>query len=223
MKTKICLLGIFALVTLAIAAPRAWVLKTGETVTGDYVSSGTTTLVVKTGGTNCFLAISDLSTNDQTYVAQMQFAQWQARLGAEAKQMAQAGWLELTEQMFDSFPEKVDDHNCWMDCEFDELEGEWVDASIELGFFVRDKNSDLFQFCFAPKVFVPVIPPATEPPPNPLIPEITKLKYGDKVRLIGKVVPYTFYSNHRLFEVQKVEMIETAAEKKAREQAAENP
>ncbi|HEY5232967.1 MAG TPA: tetratricopeptide repeat protein [Verrucomicrobiae bacterium] len=72
MKTKICLLGIFAFVTLAIAAPRTWVLKTGETITGDYVSSGTTALVVKTGGTNRFLNISSLSTNDQTYAAEMQ-------------------------------------------------------------------------------------------------------------------------------------------------------
>jgi TPR repeat protein len=54
-----------------IAVSHTWVLKTGETVTGDYVSSGTNTLVVKTGGTNCFLKISDLSTNDQAYVAEM--------------------------------------------------------------------------------------------------------------------------------------------------------
>jgi hypothetical protein len=71
MKTKICLLGIFAFVTLAIAAPRTWVLKTGEAVTGDYVSSGTTTLVVKTHGTNYFIKLSNLSTNDQTYVAEI--------------------------------------------------------------------------------------------------------------------------------------------------------
>ncbi|MGA3144873.1 MAG: hypothetical protein ABSF10_17880 [Verrucomicrobiota bacterium] len=86
MKTKICLLGIFALVTLAIAAPHTWILKTGETVAGDYVSSGTTTLVVKTGGTNCFLKISNLSTNDQAYAAEIQAKQKQAQLDAEAKQ-----------------------------------------------------------------------------------------------------------------------------------------
>ena len=72
MKTKICLLGFFALVTMAIAAPRTWALKTGETVIGDYVSSGATMLVVKTSGTNCLLKISNLSTNDQAYVSEMQ-------------------------------------------------------------------------------------------------------------------------------------------------------
>ena len=70
MKTKIYILGIFAFVTLVVAAPRTWILKTGETVTGDYVSSGTTTLVVKTHGTNHFVELSDLSTNDQAYVAE---------------------------------------------------------------------------------------------------------------------------------------------------------
>ena len=72
MKTKICLLGFFALVTLAIAAPHTWILITGKTVTGDYFSSGITTLVVKTGGTNCFIKLSDLSANDQAYVAEIQ-------------------------------------------------------------------------------------------------------------------------------------------------------
>ena len=72
MKTKICLFGIFAFVTLVTAAPHTWVLKTGETIIGDYFSSGTSTLVIKTGGTNCFIKISDLSTNDQAYVAEKQ-------------------------------------------------------------------------------------------------------------------------------------------------------
>jgi hypothetical protein len=71
MKTKICLLGFFALVTLAVAAPHTWILTTGKTVTGDYFSSGITTVVVKVGGTNCFIKLSDLSADDQTYVAAM--------------------------------------------------------------------------------------------------------------------------------------------------------
>ena len=72
MKIKICLLGIFAVATLATAAPHAWVLKTGETVTGDYVSSSTITIVVKTDGTNCSLKISDLSSNDLAFVKNIQ-------------------------------------------------------------------------------------------------------------------------------------------------------
>jgi hypothetical protein len=75
MKSKICLLVIFAFVTLAIASPHTWILKTGETITGDYVSSGKTTVVVKTSGTNYFLKVSDLSTNDQSYVVKMHVAQ----------------------------------------------------------------------------------------------------------------------------------------------------
>ncbi len=74
MKTKIGLFCYFILVTLVVAAPHTFILKTGETVAGDYVSAGTTTLVVKTGGTNCFLKISNLSSNDQAYVAELQAA-----------------------------------------------------------------------------------------------------------------------------------------------------
>lgn len=59
------------LATLAEAVSHTWTLNTGETVTGDYVSSGTTTLVVKTGGTNCFLKISSLASDDQAYVAEL--------------------------------------------------------------------------------------------------------------------------------------------------------
>lgn len=59
------------LATLAEAAPHIWTLQTGERVTGDYVSSGTTTLVVKTGGTNCFIKISSLASDDQSYVAEL--------------------------------------------------------------------------------------------------------------------------------------------------------
>ena len=72
MKAKIYLLGIFAFVTLAIAAPRTWVLKTGETVTGDYFASGTTAVVIKIDGTNCILKIANLSSNDQVFVKNIQ-------------------------------------------------------------------------------------------------------------------------------------------------------
>lgn len=218
------LIAILAFVTAAIAAPHDWVLKTGKTITGDYVSSGTTTLVVKTGGTNCFLKISNLSSNDLAFIAEMQVKQRQARLDAEAKQMAQAGMIEFTKQMIESFPEKVDDKNGWMDAKFISLSDGFVYARMELGFEVDDKVGDFYMFCFAEKVFLPdhISSPddISNSPPNPLIPVISNLKRGDKVRLIGKVVNGSFYSQHRLFHVQKVEMIESAAEKKAREEAA---
>jgi hypothetical protein len=83
MKLKCSLIGMFALATLAVAAPHTWTLKDGSSVEGDYVTSGTTTLVVKTGGTNCFLKISDLSTNDLNYIAKIRAAQRRAKLDAE--------------------------------------------------------------------------------------------------------------------------------------------
>jgi hypothetical protein len=232
MKTKICLLGIFALVTLAIAAPRTWVLKTGETVTGDYVSAGSTTLVVKIGGTNCFLALSNLSTNDQTYVAQMQFVQRQARLDAEIKQMQQARLIELSAKLIENFPEKVrNQQKGWMDVTFNGLSTAHIQfPDMELGLDITDKNDDGFYKCV---IWKQLNRPDenTQPVPNPLATWALGLSRGDKIRLIGHCYPDTesgnFGSNSTFdyagFLVERIEMIETAAEKKAKGQATENP
>jgi hypothetical protein len=109
MKTKICLLGIFALVPLAIAAPHTWTFQNGGTFEGDYYSSGTTAVVVRKDGTNHVFQIADLSTNDLAYVAKIKADQKQARLDAEVKQMRAAGWLEFTSNLIMNFPEKVRD------------------------------------------------------------------------------------------------------------------
>jgi hypothetical protein len=216
MKTKICLLGIFALVPLAIAAPHTWILSMGKTVAGDYVSSGTTTLVVKTGGTNCFLAISNLSTNDLAYVAKIKADQKQARQDAEVKQMlSQPGWMEITASLLDHFPEKVDNHPGWMDADFQNLENIYVESKADqLGFWIRDKNGDSFSRCIVHKTDL-------NGNPDPLVSQILNLKSGDKVRFIGVVM--TGGDNLNRFHISKIEMIETAAEKKAREQTAESP
>ncbi len=242
MKTKFCLVGIFAFVTLVAAAPRTWVLKTGETVTGDYFSSGTTTLVVKTGGTNCFIKISDLSTNDQADVVEMQVAQRQARLNAETNQLVANGYFEATVSLMKNFPEKFKEiSNNWMDVEFDELNNDNLlelqracDAENKylssiagnspeefqfdwrengLGFYVKDKNGNYYGYCWVSKHM-------------PVINDLVKLKKGDKVRLIGNVdaMGKSFGSfggsdQYQLwFQVLKIEIIEYAAEKKFMEQ-----
>jgi hypothetical protein len=227
MKTKLCLLGIFAFVTLVAATPRTWVLKTGETVTGDYVSSGTTTLVVKTGGTNCFLKVSSLSTNDQAYVLKMQTAQKQARLDAEAKQMASDGMIELSAKLIENFPEKVrNQQKGWMDVTFNGLSRAHIQfQDMELGLNITDKNNEEFYKCV---IFKQLNRPDqyTQPVPNPLASWVLGLMPGDKIRLIGHCYPDTesgdFDSNstfqHAGFLVERISMIESAAEKKAKEQ-----
>jgi len=211
MKIRICLVGIFALVTLAIAAPHTWILTSGKTVTGDYFSSGTTTLVVKTGGSNCFVKISELSTNDWLYFQECKAAQRQMQFDAEAKQMAtKPGWMEFTAQLIKNFPEKVVDHPGWMDAYFQGLDNIYVDSKEdELGFRIRDKNNEYFEKCSVFK---------TDPhgKADPVIPEIMNLKRGDKVRFFGVILSghyntYTFY-------VSKIEMIESAADAAAVEE-----
>ena len=232
MKTKICLLGIFSVVTLAIAAPHAWVLKTGKTLTGDYVSSGTTTLVVRTGGTNCFLKLSDLSTNDLAYVAKMKADQKQAQLDAEVKQMTAAGMIELSARLMKNFPEKVrNQQKGWMDVTFNRLSTAHIAfPDMQLGLDVSDKNDEEFYKCV---IFKQLNRPDenTQPVPNPLASRALGLMPGDKIRLIGHCYPDTasgdFDANSTFdyagFLVERIEVIETAAEKEAREQATENP
>jgi hypothetical protein len=227
MKTKICILGIFAFVTLVVAAPHTWALKTGEPVTGDYVSSGTTTLVVKTGGTNCFLKISELSTNDRSYFQECKAAQRQHQLDAEATQMRAAGQIELTADLIKNFPERVRSKQGWMDAKFyelDKLAGR--SSERDLGFDVEDSNGKLFMHCCVSKlIYGPN--PLDDTKPNPFVDEISNLKTGDKVRFFGGVDDprtdgFGGYVTYHFF-IHRIEMIESAADKKAREQAAKNP
>ncbi len=230
MKTKICLLGIFAFVTLAIAAPHTWTFTTGKTFDGDYYSSGTTAVVIRSNGTNHIFKIADLSTNDLAYVAKIQADQKQAKLDAEVKQMQQAGMIELSEKLLEKFPERVDRRAGWMDVEFWRLttgyganEG-YADSATELGLAVTDKNGDMFDRCVAQKwILGPNFMSGdnSDEKPNPYVSIIENLKSGDRIRLIG-TAHTPAVSDYRRFDVDRVEIIETAAEKKAREDAAAN-
>jgi hypothetical protein len=226
MKTKFVLTGILGMALLAMAAPRTWTFKQGGTFEGDYISSGTSAVVVRKDGTNYTFNIANLSTNDQAYVGKMQTAQKQARLDAEAKQMQQAGMIEFTSDLIQSFPDKVRLKNGWMDAEFvgfNTTGGR--NNEMDLGFWVKDSQGKYFhECCVSRQIYGPN--PLDEPKPNPFVDVISNLKAGDKVRFFGHVDdPRTHafgdYTYH--FFVDRIEMIEKAAEKKAREQATENP
>lgn len=80
MKTNLGLLLMFA--ALAASAQtnsvHNWTLKSGAVYSGDYLASGTEMVVVKSGGTNRLLKISELSTNDWLYFQECKAAQLQA-------------------------------------------------------------------------------------------------------------------------------------------------
>jgi hypothetical protein len=60
-----------------------WTLKSGAVFSGDYFSSGTTMVVIKSHGTNCLLKISELSTNDWLYFQDCKVAQERHQLEAK--------------------------------------------------------------------------------------------------------------------------------------------
>jgi hypothetical protein len=229
MKTKICPLGIFALVTLVMAAPHAWTFTTGKTFEGDYYSSGTTAVVIRNNGTNYIFKMAYLSTNDLTYVAKIQADQKQAKLDAEVRQMQQAGKIELTANLIDNFPEKVRSKTGWMDAnfyDFDKYAGR--SSEIDLGFDVEDSLGKSYRHCVVCKTLHGPNWPYDQGQndrPNPLVNVISNLKQGDKVRLYGSVNdrgPLSDDYTQLFFYIDRVEIIETAAEKKAREDAAAN-
>lgn len=229
MKLKFTLFGICVLSILAIAAPHSWILKTGKTFDGEFVSSGTAVVVVRRDGTNYFLKISDLATNELSYLATMQVAQRQARLDLESKQMLQAGMAEFTADLIEHFPEKVRSKNGWMDAEFIDFNTTGGRSpERDLGFYVKDSQGKTFSSCCVSRLFYGqgFINDPSLIRPNPFIDVISKLKKGDKVRFVGNVDdPRTtgfgdgFVTYH--FFVDRIEMIESAAEKKAREDSAD--
>ncbi len=234
------LIQILTFTTVALAAPHNWVLKTGETVAGDYISSGTTTLVVKTGGTNCFVKISELSTNDWLYFQECKAAQRQRQLDDEAAQMHAAGWIELTSDLITLFPEKVrtirdqiradgtvdgtiTEKRGWMDATFDDFNTLAPHPDYCLSFGVRDSQGKNFSYCLVVKRK----DASLEAAPNPLVNEASSLKSGDKIRLYGHCDDYLgvnledmhdMKDSHCSFYIDRIEMIESAAEENAKEE-----
>jgi hypothetical protein len=211
MKTKFVFAGILGMAFLAIAAPHTWTFQKGGTFEGDYFSSGTEKVVIRKDGTNNIFKIADLSTNDEAYIAKIKADQKQARLDAEAKQMASDGMIELTRNLIQNYPEKLDRKSGWMDAEFLEVGGDskYNDALVTdmLGFEVRDKEQNIYSRCVVTKGLSTQIDKT-----------VLQLQRGEKLRLIGHVVIPQGELAGGWFMVSRIEMIESAAEKKAKEQ-----
>ena len=186
-----------------------WTLKTGEKFTGDYFTSGTEMVVIKSFGTNCLLKISDLSTKDWLYFYECRAAQWQRQLDDEAAQMRAAGKMEFTVEQIENFPEKVVTRYGWIDAYFLSLDNILVKSKEdELGFEIRDKDGNTYSKCRAIK-YNPY-----DGTTDPVISEITDLKRGDKVRFIGMGMPDVHNDNMNKLTgiyISEIEMIESAA------------
>jgi hypothetical protein len=166
------------------------------------------------------------------YVAKIKTDQKQAQLDAGVKQMTAVGMVEFSARLIKNFPEKVrNQQKGWMDVTFHRLSTAHIAfPDMQLGLDVIDKNDEEFYKCV---IFKQLNRPDenTQPVPNPLASWALGLVSGDKIRLIGHCYPDTasgdFDSNstfdHAGFLVERIEVIETAAEKKAREQVVENP
>jgi hypothetical protein len=201
-----------------------WLLKTGAAFPGDFVSSGSQMVVIKNHGTNYFLKISDLSTNDWLYFYECKTNQRQMQLDAEAAQFQNTGMIEFTAKLIEHFPEKVLPYQKgWMDVTFNDLSQSEVEVpEMEIGLFVTDQNGDSF---FRATIFKQLNRPEldTAAVPNPLANAVLNFKRGDKIRLIGHCYPKFSDSIHEIagtpdkagFLVEQIEMIEPAAEAEA--------
>jgi hypothetical protein len=224
MKLQFTLLGLCSLGLYAAAAPHTWILNNGDKIEGEYVGITRKKVFIINGSTNYAIKISEISTNDLAYIAQTQVARRQARLDREAKRLAQSGMIELTAKRFDNVPDKPEGQPCWLDAEFIGLNELWTDPRVELGFSAEDKNSDLLAKCFVEKELhgSASLWGKKNAQPNPLVAVVSKLQRGDRARFTGKVVLSSAQSHRRLFQVEKVELIESAIRKSAGEDAAED-
>ncbi len=224
MKRKIILFGLCAVGLYATAAPHTWVLKNGDKIEGDYVGTTRKKVFIMNNGATVTIKTSDLSTNDLAYIAETQLARRLARLDKEAKRLTQSGTRELTAKLFDSLADKAEGQPYWLDGKFAGLNQLWTDPAMEMGFSVEDKNSDLLTKCFLEKEFQSggSVFGKKRSEPNPLAATLSKLQHGDRIRLIGKVLPSTSRSRQRLYHVETLQVIETAATRTVAEDGDED-
>lgn len=236
MKTTLALFLVIAGLTVSAQTNSVhnWTLKFGAVFPGDYFSSGTTMVVIKSHGTNCFLKISELSTNDWLYFYQCKMNQRQMQLDAEAAQMHAAGWIEFTSDLIEDFPEKVRTirdqirpdgtvdgtvipRNGWMDATFDDFNTFAAHPDYCLSFGVRDSPRKYFLYCLVVKRK----DASFEAAPNPLVNVASTLKSGDRIRLYGHCdddlglsedMLHDKKDSHCSFYVDRIEMIESAAD-----------
>lgn len=224
MKIRLALIVISGITLLVMAAPHVWTFKQGGTIEGDYYTSGTAAVVIRRDGTNCILPIANLSSNDLAFVAQKKIEQRKAQLAAETNLFLKRGMVELSKQRIQNFPEQVNDRFGWMDCEFSEFDidsspvGKLAGADFMLRLVVKDKDSNYYRHAEILKRLPTAN--AEQGPANPTALQAAKLKQVDRIRLIG-MVANAGDNNFESFMVDRIEIIETATEKKAREQAAE--
>jgi len=223
--TATFLLALSAGVAAAQTTNRVWHQFTNE-VDGDFISVGSTSLVIKHAGTNYFIGLMALNDDERRIVAEIKADQKQARLEAEVKEMQQAGMIELSAKLIENFPEKVLPYQKgWMDVSFNEISQFGVEVpEIEIGLSVTDQKGDYFHRATISKNLNRP-EPNTPDIPNPLAATAMNLKRGDKVRLIGHCYPQFSDSLHETagtpdkagFLVEKIEMIQSVAEKEAEE------
>ncbi len=227
MKTKLALLLVFAVLTAAAQTNSVhnWTLRSGAVFSGDYFTSGTEMVVIKSHGTNYLLKISELSTNDWLYFYQCRAAQRQMQLDAEAKRMIAAGWMEFTAKLIENFPEKVRDqipgdgtiiHKYgWMDATFERF-NTFKDSQDYLGFGVIDSQGNDFDYCIVAKKLYPqetftaaeILAGALDNyTHNPLVDVAFNLKRGDRVRLIGYCDDHGGSDSHARFYIDRITVI----------------
>lgn len=193
--------------------PHLWHQK-GNAIAGDYVSAGTSSLVIKQNGTNRFLALASLDADDQKYLRGIKRADKRKTLAAEAAMLPSQGYVEVTSQLLENFPEKVNYQKVWMDCQFWKFSpysaiGETA-PDVILVLNVLDKNRDVYDHC---EIFKNMSSDNyVTSQPNPVAGALASLKPDDRIRLFG--IGHNPGTGFNQFEIQSFEIIQTADDAK---------
>jgi hypothetical protein len=166
---------------------------------------GQTAARTNVSGTNAFVLNQNTnSSNLSTNVAENQ----EVQLENEAKQMRKNGLTELNMRDIANYQQNVAQRSGWMDVEFVKIDDTPVRLYLNdlhsefLSFQVKDKNGDYYGDCVVDRK-------------TPVFSKLTKLKRGDKVRLIGSVAYKGYCGGYcngiPWFQVDSIEMIKSAA------------
>lgn len=192
-----------------------WSLKDGREIQGDYYTSGTQAIVLRTAGTNLILNVAELSTNSFIQYLKCKYEARERQMAYEAGQLKATGQIEFTVKMFEDFPEKAQNQKGWMDAVYEGTDDTFLlagDKDYLVGFCLKDNEGDRYCKCAVFKIN------PNDNTPAPDLAKIMALKKGDYVRFYGVPQDRGDY-NELWFVAANAQLIQSATDRGAIEES----